>query len=139
MERKHHKNRECCPRHSLFKGHNVNVNIVRHVISVSSLKSQVTSLLDCSLRVLSKCHVHCHSLFLSGLCLCHCLFVGQVMSPHHSTTLIRCLVLIFLIVLIVIILIYVIIVIIVIIVILVILVIIVIIVFFCVFYVFSSL
>ena len=25
---KHRKNCECCPRHSLFKGHNVNVNIV---------------------------------------------------------------------------------------------------------------
>ena len=26
--KKHRKNCECCPRHSLFKGHNVNVNIV---------------------------------------------------------------------------------------------------------------
>ena len=39
---KHRKNCECCPRHSLFKGHNVIVNIVRNVISVSSVKSQVT-------------------------------------------------------------------------------------------------
>ena len=26
--KKHRKTCECCPRHSLFKGHNVNVNIV---------------------------------------------------------------------------------------------------------------
>ena len=31
-------------------------SIVRNVISVSSVKSQVTSILDCSLRVFSKCH-----------------------------------------------------------------------------------
>ena len=27
MVKKHRKNCECCPRHSLFKGHNVIVNI----------------------------------------------------------------------------------------------------------------
>ena len=41
-------------------------SIVRNEISVSSVKSQVTSLLDCSLRVFSECHGHCHSLYWSG-------------------------------------------------------------------------
>ena len=47
------------PCHSLFKGHKVNVNIVvlncLNEISTSSVKSQVTSLWDCSLRAFSKC------------------------------------------------------------------------------------
>ena len=55
-------------------------SIVRNVISVSSVKSQVTHI--CSLRVFSKCLCQC-------LCLCHCIclcqFVfGHVMSSHHS-------------------------------------------------------
>ena len=49
--------------------------IVRNVISVSSVKSQVTSLEDCSLSVFSKCL---------------CLFVGQVMSPNHSDQMSQC-------------------------------------------------
>ena len=51
---KHRKNCECCPRHSLFKGHNVIVNIV--VLNCQKcnqcLKCQLTSLLDCSLMVM---------------------------------------------------------------------------------------
>ena len=43
---KHRKNCECCHHHSVLKGHNVIVHIVvlivRNVISVSSVKSQVT-------------------------------------------------------------------------------------------------
>ena len=54
-------------------------SIVRNEISVSSVKSQITSLLDCSLRVFSKCLCLCHC-----ICLGHCLFVGQVMAAHHS-------------------------------------------------------
>mgnify|MGYP006863872797 CR=1 FL=1 len=48
--------------------------IVRKVISVSSVKSQVTSIEDCPLRVFFKC-----------LCLCLylCFFVGHVMAAHH--------------------------------------------------------
>ena len=48
--------------------------IVRNVISVSSVKSQVTSIEDCPLRVFFKCLC---------LCLCLCLFVGHVMAAHH--------------------------------------------------------
>ena len=55
-----------------IKGHNVNVNIVvlncQKCVSVSSVKSQVTSLKDCSLRVFSKCHANCGDVdFLSDL------------------------------------------------------------------------
>ena len=52
-------------------------SIVRNVISVSSVKSQVTSVLDWSLRVVSKCHCLCLCLCYC-ICLCHCLFVDQV-------------------------------------------------------------
>ena len=41
--------------------------------------SQVSSLDDCSFRVVSKCLCLCHC-----ICLCYCLFVGQVMAAHHS-------------------------------------------------------
>ena len=44
---------------------NVKIVVVRNVMSV-------TTLLDCSLGLFSKC-----------LCRCLCLFVGQVMSPDH--------------------------------------------------------
>ena len=77
---KHHKSCECCPRHSLFKGHNVIVNIV---------------VLNCQ-----KCD-QCLKCQVSGHKSLGLLFEGHVMSPHHSITLIRCLVLIVIIVLIV--------------------------------------
>ena len=60
---KHRKNCECCPCHPLFKGKlwmlRLLFSIVRNVISVS----QVTSLLDWSLRVFSNFNCHCHCLF----------------------------------------------------------------------------
>ena len=55
-------------------------SIVRNEISVSSVKSQVTSLQG-SLRVFSKCICHCLC-----LCLCICLWLcdfGHVLSSHH--------------------------------------------------------
>ena len=52
------------------------------LITLSNV-SKVTSLWDCSLKVLSKCICLCHCLCLC-LCLCYCLFFGQVMYPHHS-------------------------------------------------------
>ena len=77
---KHRKNCECCPRHSLFKGHNVNVDIV---------------VLNCQ-----KCN-QCLKCQVSGHKSLGLLFEGHVMSPHHSINLIRSLVLIIIIVLIV--------------------------------------
>ena len=56
--------------------------------SLWSNVSKVTSLLDCSLKVFSKCISLCHYLCLClcpCLCLCLCLFfLDQVMSPCHS-------------------------------------------------------
>ena len=52
-------------------------SIAKNVISFS----KVTSLYDCSLRVFF--NSHCLCLFHCN-CLCHSLFVGQVISPHHS-------------------------------------------------------
>ena len=51
--------------------------------SLGSNVSKVTGLLDCSLKLFSKCICLCNCLCLC-ICLCHCLFFGQVMSPHHS-------------------------------------------------------
>ena len=79
---KHRKNCECCPCHSLFKGHNVNVNIV--VLNCQKcnlcLKCQFSGHKSLGLLfvgvivivnfgqvrsslIVSKCHCHCH---------CHC-------------------------------------------------------------------
>ena len=80
MLEKHRKNCECCPHHSLFKSHNVNVNIV---------------VLNCQ-----KCN-QCLKCQVSGHKSLGLLFEDHVMSPHHSITLIRCLILIVIIVLIV--------------------------------------
>ena len=55
-------------------------SIVRNEISVTSVKFQVTGLLDCSLRVFSKCLYHCLCLCIRH---CICLFVGQVMPANH--------------------------------------------------------
>ena len=56
-----------------------------HSHVTSSLWSNVTSLYDRSLKVLSKCICLCLCLCL---CLCiflyHFLFFGQIISPHHS-------------------------------------------------------
>ena len=82
LHKKHRKNCECCHHHSLFKGHNVNVNIV--VLNCQKwnqcLKCQVSGhkslgLLfeDCSLREFSKCYGHCH-------CHCNCHWSGHVFS-----------------------------------------------------------
>ena len=54
----------------------------------SSLRSavlNVTNIYDCSLEMLSKyiCLLS-FSLYLYFFLHCHCLFVGQVVSPHHS-------------------------------------------------------
>ena len=51
--------------------------------SLWSNVANVTSLLDRSLKVFSKCICLCHCLCLC-ICLCHCLFFGQFISLHHS-------------------------------------------------------
>ena len=51
--------------------------------SLWSNVSEVTSLWDCSLVEFPKCICLCHCLCLR-IYLCHCFFLGQVMSPHHS-------------------------------------------------------
>ena len=119
------KNCECCPCHSLFKGHKVNVNIARlsdwnqyikcHVSGYKSLGLQMSwwlswLILIRSCLLIRHCHCLCHYLVV-GQWSCHissslwsdnfkvtsiwshslrvfskclCLFVSQVMSPHHS-------------------------------------------------------
>ena len=58
------KTLQCCPRHSLFQGHKVIVNMVNCQKCNQCLKCQVsvsvTSIQDCSLRVFFKCHCLCH-------------------------------------------------------------------------------
>ena len=73
-DKKHHNNCKCCPLSLFFEGLvtmnvEIDVLIVRNVISVS----KVTRVLDRSLIVFFKCLCHC-------CCLCHCLFVGKVFS-----------------------------------------------------------
>ena len=77
-EAKHHKNCKCCPRHSLFKGHNVKVNIV------------VLNCQKCIQRL--KCQVSGHKsqgLLFEGvlhmsLSLSFC-WSGHVFSSHHRS------------------------------------------------------
>ena len=86
MVKKHRKNCECCPRHSLFKGHNVIVNIV--VLNCQKCnqchKCQVSG--HKFLGLLWNCSENL-KFFQSSETFLKIRFVfenGQVMSPCHS-------------------------------------------------------
>ena len=85
FEQKWWKNWQCFVKHclSLFKGHYVNVdNVVLNCLKCNHcLKSQVSRI--SSFVVFCLCLCLCLYLCLC-LCFCHFLFVGQMMSPHHS-------------------------------------------------------